>query len=153
MSRDLEEAKRHSQLAEKVAEAESVEKKTHASLKESVFILDAIKSFRAKEAELQGEKVQALFTTLSVRLFEEQKNGEIKPTFVIQMDGKDFNKLSLSESIRAGLELREVLSEQSEVIAPTFIDNCESITKFKGPSGQLIMSTVVAGQELEVEAE
>lgn len=48
--------------------------------------------------------------------------------------------------------MRDVLSQQSEVIAPCFIDNCESITKFKEPNGQLIISKVVAGKRLEVSA-
>jgi hypothetical protein len=68
------------------------------------------------------------------------------------MDGKDYRKLSLSESIRAGLELRDVLSQQSGLIAPTFVDNAESITRFKQPNGQLIISRVVADQELTIEA-
>jgi hypothetical protein len=140
-------------LDKQITEAEKDEKEKLANLKESIFILDSIKDFRAKEAELQGEKVQALFSTLSVCLFKEQKNGDFKPTFEIEMDGKAYSKLSLSESIRAGLELREVLSEQSEVVAPCMVDNAESITKFKEPSGQLIISRVVAGQELEVKSE
>ncbi|WP_100373105.1 AAA family ATPase [Bacillus sp. FJAT-45037] len=138
-------------LTAQIEAAEKDEQDKLSNLNDSIFILDSIKDFRSKEAELQGEKVQALFTTLSVRLFEEQKNGDIKPTFVIQMDGKDYNTLSLSESIRAGLELREVLSQQSEVLAPTFVDNAESITTFKGPTGQLITSRVVADQELKIE--
>jgi len=102
---------------------------------------------------LQGEKVQALFNTLSVRLFKQNKgDGEIKPDFEIEMDGKPYSKLSLSETIRAGLELRDVLSEQSELITPVFIDNAESITRFKEPIGQLITCRVVAGQELNVKA-
>lgn len=145
--------KQHEQLLTQVKEAETDEQEKLKSLNESIFILDAIKAFRAKEAELQGEMVQKLFTTLSVRLFEQQKNGEVKPTFIIQMEGKDYSKLSLSESIKAGLELREVLSEQSEVIAPCFVDNAESITSFKGPSGQLIMARVVEGQELTIKGE
>ncbi|MFP3340081.1 hypothetical protein R0J91_19035, partial [Micrococcus sp. SIMBA_131] len=83
---------------------------------ESIFIIDSIKDFRAKEAELQAEKVQSLFENLSINLFKEQKNGDIKPDFEIEMDGKGYKKLSLSESIRAGLELRDVLSQQSEII-------------------------------------
>ena len=138
---------------EQVQEAEKEEKETLSSLNESIFILDTIKAFRAKEAELQAEKVQALFDTLSIRLFEKQKNGELKNTFEIEMDGKPYRKLSLSEGIRAGLELREVLSKQSEVIAPVFVDNAESITSYKQPSGQLIISRVVAGKELTIETE
>lgn len=138
-------------IQKQIDEAVQAETTTLESLNESIFILDSIKAFKAKEAEIQAEKVQDLFETLSIRLFETQKNGEIKNTFEIEMDGKPYRKLSLSEGIRAGLELREVLSKQSEVIAPVFVDNAESITKFKEPTGQLITSRVVAGQELKVE--
>ncbi|MET3507068.1 AAA family ATPase [Halalkalibacter oceani] len=150
LNAQIRQSQQRNKLQEQLEQAQQQEQATLKSLNESIFILDAIKAYKAKEAELQGEKVQKLFTTLSVRLFEEQKNGEIKPTFVIQMDGKDYSMLSLSESIKAGLELREVLSQQSGVIAPCFVDNSESITNFKGPSGQLIIAQVVAGQELKI---
>lgn len=145
--------KQSQQLEKQIEQAKKEEAETLESRNESIFILDAIKAFRAKEAELQAEKVQALFTTLSIRLFEQQKNGEIKPTFEIEYDGRPHSKLSLSEGIRAGLELRDVLSQQSGVIAPCFIDNAESITTYKQPNGQLIVSKVVAGQELKIEKE
>lgn len=138
-------------LQEQVNEAAATEKETLESLNDSIFIIDSIKAFRAKEAELQAEKVQALFDNLSINLFKEQKNGDIKPDFEIEMDGKGYKKLSLSEKIRAGLELRDVLSNQSDIVAPTFIDNCESITEFREPNGQLIISRVVAGRELKIE--
>ncbi|MFE4523456.1 AAA family ATPase [Cytobacillus firmus] len=145
----------HSQyegLKTQVKNAEADENSTLQALNDSIFVLDSIKAFRAKEAELQAEKVQVLFETLSIKLFEQQKNGEIKNVFEIVMDGKGYSKLSLSEGIRAGLELREVLSKQSEVVTPVFIDNAESITRFKQPTGQLITSRVIAGQELNIEA-
>ncbi|MCV9884729.1 AAA family ATPase [Metabacillus halosaccharovorans] len=139
-------------LQEQVNEAEKGEKSTLESLNDSIFVLDSIKAFKAKEAELQAEKVQALFTSLSVRLFKQNKgDGEFKPDFEIEMDGKPYSKLSLSEGIRAGLELRDVLSAQSETITPVFVDNAESITSFKQPVGQLIICRVVAGQELKIE--
>ncbi|QJT71669.1 DNA repair protein [Psychrobacillus phage Spoks] len=141
-------------LEDQVTAAEESEKETLDSLNDSIFIIDAIKDFHAKEAELQAEKVQGLFENLSIKLFETVKTtGEMKPTFEIQMDGKDYRKLSLSESIRAGLELRDMLSQQSEIITPCFVDNAESITKFKEPNGQLIISYVVAGKELTIESE
>ncbi|MBS4188672.1 AAA family ATPase [Bacillus sp. FJAT-49705] len=151
IEREISNHKQFERLQEQVNQAIADEKETLDSLNFSIFILDSIKAFKAKEAELQGEKVQALFDSLSIKLFETLKNGEIKPTFEIMMDGKEYKKLSLSEGIRAGLELREVLSKQSEIIAPVFVDNAESITKFKEPSGQLILSRVVAGQELKIE--
>lgn len=135
-----------------VAQAEQEEQDILTSLNDSIFVLDSIKAFRAKESEIQVEKVQALFNKLSIKLFEELKNGEIKPTFEVELDGKEYKRLSLSEGIRAGLELREVLIKQSEVVVPVCIDNAESITKFTQPTGQLIMAQVVAGKELDVES-
>lgn len=141
-------------LEEQVVSAETSEKETLDSLNDSIFIIDAIKDFHAKEAELQVEKVQGLFENLSIKLFKTvETTEEMKPTFEIQMDEKDYRNLSLSESIRAGLELRDVLSQQSEIIAPCFVDNFESVPKFKRPIGQLITSRVVAGQELTIESE
>lgn len=147
----LMEKERRNQLEQQIEKAKADEQATLESLRESTFILDSIKAFRAKEAELQAAKVQGLFTTLSIRLFEQQKNGELRPTFEIEYDGRPYSKLSLSEGIRAGLELRDVLSEQSGIVAPCFIDNAESITHFRRPKGQLIISRVVAGQELTIE--
>lgn len=149
----LQNADRFEQLQKQVEDAIVSETETLKSLNDSIFVLDSIKSFNAKSAELQAEKVQALFTTLSIRLFKVNKgDGEIKPDFEIEMNGKPYRTLSLSESIRAGLELRDVLSQQSELIVPCFVDNSESITRFKQPNGQLIMCKVVADQELKIEA-
>ncbi|MGP4038358.1 AAA family ATPase [Gracilibacillus sp. D59] len=150
---ELNKYKQLEMFQQQIEQAEKDEKATLESLNESIFIIDSIKEFHSKEAELQAEKVQSFFENLSIKLFKKQKNGDIKPTFEIQMDGKDYSKLSLSESIRAGLELREVLSDQSDIAAPVFVDNAESITKFKEPSGQLIMAKVVAGEELKIEGD
>ncbi|GED35070.1 AAA family ATPase [Brevibacillus centrosporus] len=145
---------RRDQLEYQIEQAKVAEAETLASRNESIFILDTIKAFQAKEAELQATKVQDLFTSLSISLFKLNKtDGEYKPDFEIEMDGKPYRKLSLSESIRAGLELRDVLSQQSGIVAPCFVDNAESITRFTQPNGQLIMCRVVAGQELKIEME
>ena len=152
-----QEISKHNQLTyieEQVIAAETSEKETLESLNGSIFIIDAIKEFEAKEAELQAEKVQGLFENLTIKLFEPVKStGDPKPTFVVQMDNKDYLKLSFSEKIKAGLELRDVLSDQSNAVAPCFVDNAETITKFKEPNGQLIMARVVANKELEVVSE
>lgn len=152
LEREIDKHNQLNYLEDEIESAKTSEKETKESLNDSIFILDAIKAFNAKEAELQAVKVQGLFENLSIKLFDVVKStGELKPTFEIQMDGKDYRKLSLSESIRAGLELRDVLSEQSGIVTPCFVDNSESITKFKEPNGQLILAKVVAGQELKFE--
>ncbi|MCF7753402.1 ATPase [Paenibacillus xylanexedens] len=151
---DIRNQNARAQLEADVAAAKQAEADTLTSLKESVFILDAIKSYKAKEAELQASKVQSLFTTLTIRLFKFVKTkGEYEPDFSIQMDGKDYLALSTGERIEAGLELTEVLFKQSELIVPTFIDNIESYTGRFAVYDQLITGRVVEDQELKIEAE
>ncbi|MBD0381242.1 ATPase [Paenibacillus sedimenti] len=121
---------------------------------DSIFVLDAIKAFKAKEAELQVSKVQALFTTLSVRLFDYVKSSDTyTPAFVIQMNGKDYPALSVGEKISAGLELSEVLYKQSELIVPTFVDGIGEYTGKVAVYGQLITGRAVPDQLLKIESE
>lgn len=100
-----------------------------ASLNESIFLLDAIKAFNGKLAELQAEKVKGLFKTLSIRVWTTPKEGDKTPAFEIEMNGKPYSKLSLGERAVAGLELIGVLMEQSEIFMTVFVDNSESVTR------------------------
>lgn len=142
-------------LDQDIQSSMELESSVRESLNESVFILDALKEFNSKEAELQAAKVSSLFTNLSIKLFDTLKgSGELKATFAIEMNGKEYKKLSLSEKIKAGLELRNVISSQSEIEAPVFVDNAESITDIPVPdTGQLITATVVKDTELTVQNE
>jgi DNA repair exonuclease SbcCD ATPase subunit len=139
----LETFKRIDQLKEEIEEASAAKEKIRKERNTSQAIIEAIKEFRTKRSELMVKKMDELFTIITVRLFEEQKNGDFKATFEIEMDCKPYSKLSTAEKIKAGLEVIEVLSSQSDVIAPTFVDNAESILKFTKPSGQLIVARVV----------
>ncbi|MGN7359982.1 ATPase [Paenibacillus sp. SAF-054] len=141
-------------LQEDVTTAKQSETDTLTALKESIFILDAIKAYRAKEAELQAAKVQSLFTRLQIRLFKFVKtSGEYEPDFSIQMDGKDYATLSTGERIAAGLELTEVLHKQSGLIVPTFIDGIGEYTGKVAVYDQLITARAVHDQELKIETE
>jgi hypothetical protein len=141
-------------LQAEVEKARADETRVLADLKESIFILDAVKAYQAKEAELQADKVQSLFTTLSVRLFDHVKStGEYKPAFEIQMDGKNYSALSAGEKIAAGLELTEVLLKQSDLITPVFIDGIGEYTGKVAVYGQLITARAVPDKDLRIETE
>jgi DNA repair exonuclease SbcCD ATPase subunit len=147
----LNSSTRLKQLEEEINQAKANQEKIRQERNESLGIVEAIKEFRSKQAELMVKKVDDLFEKISVRLYEEQKNGELRDTFEIEMDGKPYSKLSTAEKIKCGLELIEVLSKQSDVIVPTFVDNSESILSFKKPSGQLIVARVV-DKEFEIKS-
>lgn len=137
-------------LAAKLAAAEQQEQEARDSHNESVLIIEAVKAFKAAEGDLMAKKIADLFPTLTLELYTENKgDGERKPYFEVYQDGKPFRKLSAAEKVKAGLELVKVLSNQSGIIAPTFIDNAESILKYEVPAGQLI-ECHVADREFEV---
>ncbi len=146
----ISEAKRRQFLAADLDAYKAEEALTLKDRNDAIFVLDAIKAYEAKAAELQAAKVQDLFTTLSVSLFKLQTNGEQKVHFEIQKDDTPYSGLSLSEKVKAGLELREVLSQQSGVVAPVGVDNSESIFKISNPSGQLILVKAVEDQPLQI---
>lgn len=138
-------------IVEMIEDAKVNEKQIHESYTESVFILDAIKAFNAKEAEMMTEKVSSLFENITLQLFQVNKgDGEHKPWFEVEFNGKPYHKLSTAERIKAGLEIISVLSQQSGVGAPVFVDNAESIITYKAPAGQLIECRV-ADKPLTIE--
>lgn len=141
-------------LVQSVEEARTKEKEVEASFKDSVIVLDAIKSYLAKEAEIMAEKVQGLFQTLTLQLFQENKgDGEKKPFFEIYMNGKPYRKLSRGEQYTAGMELIEVLSKQYNIIAPIFLDNAESFTGAIKVMGQALICRAVPGETFKIESE
>jgi len=138
----LMDSKRIKELGSEIKEAEDQKEKIRADRNQSLVIIEAIKAFSEKKANMVVEKVNSLFGKLSVKLFEQQKNGELKQTFELEMDNKPFSKLSTAEKVKAGIELIYVIQEQSGVTAPTFIDNAESVLNLKYAPGQTIISTV-----------
>jgi len=146
LQNDLTAAERIAKMAEDVRQAEENKDRIRQELGTARGVIESIKKFHTKQADLMVDKVNGLLDQLTVKLFEKKKNGSIVPTFEIQMDGKEYSKLSTAERIKAGLELAEVLIKQSGVSIPVFIDNAESILKYTAPSAQLITAKVKAGK-------
>lgn len=150
LQNELTSAERIAKMVADVKQAEENKNRVRQELGTARGVIESIKKFHTKKAELMVDKVNGLLDQLTVKLFEEKKNGSIVPTFEIKMDGKEYTKLSTAERIKAGLELAEVLIKQSGVSIPVFIDNAESILKYTAPSAQLITAKVKAG-ELKIE--
>lgn len=138
----LLDSERITQLELDIQAAEKCYEGIRKERNESLRIIEAIKEFVDKKASLMVDKVNDLFSIVTIKLFEKQKNEIIKQTFEIEMDGKTYQKLSTAERVRAGMELIGVLQEQSGVTSTTFIDNAESVLHLKLAPGQAIISTV-----------
>lgn len=108
----------------------------------------------------QAERAQLLFAPLqmhkaALKLIETSKSsGEVHDVFKLTYDGRDYVQLSLSERMRCGLEVEELLSRLSGRNYPLFVDNSESLCDLGAAqhAGQLILARVVSGQTLQVQA-
>jgi DNA repair exonuclease SbcCD ATPase subunit len=90
---------------------------------------------------------------VNISLFDVKKStGEVKDVFRFTYNGKPYRWLSLSEKIRAGLEVSELIQSLSGRRYPVFIDNGESVTVIDNvrPSGQVLYAKVAHGLPLTV---
>jgi len=118
-------------------------------------IIRAIGNYKVELAEMQIAQLEQHLKRVSLKLFDVIKTtGEIKPVFRVLYDDKEYKTLSLSERIRASLEISSMLNQVSGRMYPIFIDNAESITPFDAPAtDQLFTATVIRGASLRVHSE
>ena len=108
----------------------------------------------------QSERAARLFAPVKMRraglkLYEPMKeSGELRDVFKLTWDGRDYVRLSLSERVRCGLEVIELLSRLSGKSYPLFVDNTESLCDLGAAQhgGQMILTRVVPRQTLQVKA-
>ena len=120
--------------------------------------IDAKKLLISHAVNYLGKKNELLFAPLnmnrvSISLSEVKKTtGEVKDTFKFAYNGKDYAKLSLSEKMRAGLEIAELVKRLSGRCYPTFIDNGESISVVDNVrlTGQTLFSKVQKDRPLTI---
>ena len=81
-----------------------------------------------------------------------KSTGEVRDAFKFTFDGRNYDRLSLSEKIRAGMEVSELLKRLTGRNYPVFVDNMESVDDLANvqPTGQIIMARCVRGQPLSV---
>ncbi len=105
----------------------------------------------SKRAEMTFSKLK--INRVAISLYDIVKGtGEIKDTFRFTYNGRRYDRLSLSERIRAGMEVSELLKRLTGRAYPTFVDNMESVDDLNNirPTGQLIMAKCVANTALNV---
>ena len=113
--------------------------------------MDAAKGFNSIKLRKQAENINVYLDKVTIQLQKVTQQGEIKDDFKILYKGKEFNVLSNSERIKAGLEVANLIMNNIDTKFPVFIDNAESITKYNELDTQIIEAKVVGGQELKVE--
>lgn len=108
-------------------------------------------AYISKRAELTFSQLK--MNRVEISLYDVVKStGEVKDTFKFQYGGRRFDRLSLSEKIRAGMEVSELMKRLTGRNYPVFVDNMESVDDLANvrPTGQIIMAKCVSGAALQV---
>lgn len=112
----------------------------------------------ANAAQYVSKRAEMLFSQLKMNRVEfslydvVKSTGEVKDAFKFTYSGRRYDRLSLSEKIRAGMEVSELMKRLTGRNYPVFVDNMESVDDLANvrPTGQVIMAKCVRGTELTV---
>ena len=107
--------------------------------------------FIAKRVELTLAELK--MNRVSISLYDIVKStGEVKDVFRFEYNGRRYDRLSLSEKIRAGMEVSELMKRLTGRNYPVFVDNMESVDDLNNvrPTGQVLMAKCVSRSELNV---
>ena len=108
-------------------------------------------SYVSKRAELTFSQLK--MNRVEISLYDVVKStGEVKETFKFTYSGRRYDRLSLSEKIRAGMEVSELIKRLTGRNYPVFVDNMESVDDLANvrPTGQIIMAKCVSNAPLQV---
>lgn len=115
-------------------------------------LLTALSSYIAERVRQRFDHLD--LNRVSISLYEVSKTtGEVRDVFKFNYEDRPYVILSLSEKIKAGLEVSELLKKIAGINYPVFIDNGESVPVIDNvrPSGQTFISQVVKNEQLLVE--
>ncbi len=107
--------------------------------------------FIAKRVEFTLAELK--MNRVSISLYDIVKStGEVKDVFRFEYNGRRYDRLSLSEKIRAGMEVSELMKRLTGRNYPVFVDNMESVDDLNNvrPTGQVLMAKCVSRAELNV---
>lgn len=92
---------------------------------------------------------------VEISLYDVVKStGERKDAFKFNYNGRRYDRLSLSEKIRAGLEVSQLIMRLTGRNYPVFVDNMESVDGLENvrPIGQVMFSKCVRRAPLQVQS-
>lgn len=113
--------------------------------------LQYLAQYISKRAEMTFSALK--MNRVEISLYDVVKStGEVKDAFKFTYNGRRYDWLSLSEKIRAGMEVSELMKRLTGRNYPQFVDNMESVDDLANvrPTGQVIMAKCVSKAELSV---
>ena len=140
-----------SMTAEELSDLDSEIRQAQDRIGEIKRIMTNVIAYISKRAELTFSQLR--MNKVEISLYDVVKStGEVKDTFKFTYGGRRYDRLSLSEKIRAGMEVSELMKRLTGRNYPTFVDNMESVDDLANvrPTGQVIMAKCVSNAPLQV---
>ena len=126
-------------------------KAARAEIEQCKLKLQYLAQYISKRAEMTFSALK--MNRVEISLYDVVKStGEVKDAFKFTYNGRRYDWLSLSEKIRAGMEVSELMKRLTGRNYPQFVDNMESVDDLANvrPTGQVIMAKCVSKAELSV---
>lgn len=125
--------------------------KIEQEITEKKIVMKDVILYMSKRAELTFSKLA--LNRVKISLYDVVKTtGELKDVFRFTYNGRRYDRLSLSEKIRAGAEVSELVKRLTGRNYPVFFDNMESVDDLSNirPTSQMILAKCVHNAELSV---
>lgn len=92
---------------------------------------------KARIEQVEG-RINALFSIVRFKMYEQQINGGEIETCEATVNGVPFADLNTEKKLNAGLDIINAISKANGIVAPIFIDNRESVTEIISTAAQII---------------
>lgn len=124
-------------------------KATYSTLEKQAYLIE---QFMRAKISMTEDSINQKFSIVKFKLFENQKNGELKETCEATVNGVPFSDLNNAARINAGLDIINTLTDFYDMKAPIFIDNAESVNQLVETGSQQISLVVSEDKKLKVVA-
>lgn len=154
LTAQLAEIDRARAMEKRIGELEAEQRETLRSLEEAEHGIELCQDFTRALVSMLTERVNARFSTVRFRLFEEQKNGGLREVCEASVDGVPYGALNTAAKLRANVEIAAAFGRAAGASMPLFLDNRESVTELDIPSGMQVVNLIVKpGAPLGTETE
>lgn len=106
-----------------------------------------------EKVSMLEERINSNFEITNFKLFDQLKNGALKETCVLTVDGVEYGDLNSAAKINAGMDIIKTLIGYYGVSAPIFIDNAESVNDIEYTGSQQIALVVTKAKQMTVKEE
>ena len=143
----------HKENIERRAQLEATERQLNVEAEEHTRAIKEAGKYIFYRSKVVVDQVNSRFKTISVKIYEAQKNGVVKETFEITRDGVPYSDLNTASQFEAGLELISFLKSALDIECPVIVDNGERYTDvdFGDIKGQVIIAVAKKGAALKLE--